>query len=301
MSRSRTSPAAALVATAVLLSLTPPAPAATTIGQTSAGTRNCGEDPGTSVQVATGPASRSYAVPAGGGVITSWQHDVATDTPAPVDVRLKVFRRVGTTNNYVTIGQSAVETLVTGGLKTFATRIPVQGGDLLGFSQIELGRTRCAVGGAAGDQVAFSNDPDPALGGTFPFSPALEPLLVNVAATLEPDADGDGFGDETQDACPSEGDTQGACVPPETTITKGPKDKTKKKKASFEFSSSEPGSTFQCSVDGKPFAPCISPDAEKVGKGKHEFAVQAVDPGGTVDPTPAGDSWKVKRKRKKGK
>ena len=27
--------------------------------------------------------------------------------------------------------------------------------------------------------------------------------LVNVRATVEPDADGDGFGDETQDACPS--------------------------------------------------------------------------------------------------
>ena len=32
-----------------------------------------------------------------------------------------------------------------------------------------------------------------------------------VAATIEPDADGDGFGDETQDQCPSQATTQGAC------------------------------------------------------------------------------------------
>jgi hypothetical protein len=34
---------------------------------------------------------------------------------------------------------------------------------------------------------------------------------LTVAATIEPDADGDGFGDETQDQCPSQATTQGAC------------------------------------------------------------------------------------------
>jgi hypothetical protein len=37
----------------------------------------------------------------------------------------------------------------------------------------------------------------------------LGELLVQ--ATVEPDGDGDGFGDETQDACPSQASTQGAC------------------------------------------------------------------------------------------
>ena len=35
-----------------------------------------------------------------------------------------------------------------------------------------------------------------------------------VAATIEPDADGDGFGDETQDKCPTQATTQGACDEP---------------------------------------------------------------------------------------
>ncbi|HYU62131.1 MAG TPA: hypothetical protein VEK39_15355 [Solirubrobacterales bacterium] len=91
---------------------------------------------------------------------------------------------------------------------------------------------------------------------------------------------------------PSAGDT----APPETTITKGPKDKTKKKTATFEFSSSEPGSTFQCSLDGGAFESCSSPHEVKVKKGKHSFAVRAQDGAGNLDPTPATSSWKVKQK-----
>jgi hypothetical protein len=34
---------------------------------------------------------------------------------------------------------------------------------------------------------------------------------LDLSATLEPDADHDGFGDETQDQCPTNASTQGAC------------------------------------------------------------------------------------------
>ncbi len=84
---------------------------------------------------------------------------------------------------------------------------------------------------------------------------------------------------------------------PETTITKGPKDKTKKKRARFEFTSSEPGSTFECSLDNRAFATCTSPHTVKVKKGKHSFAVRAKDQAGETDPTPATDSWKRKKKK----
>jgi len=88
----------------------------------------------------------------------------------------------------------------------------------------------------------------------------------------------------------------GDTTPPETTITKHPKDKTRKKTATFEFSSSEPGSTFQCSLDGAAFAACTSPDTLKAKKGKHSFEVRAADAAGNVDGSPATDDWKVKRK-----
>jgi DNA-binding beta-propeller fold protein YncE len=96
---------------------------------------------------------------------------------------------------------------------------------------------------------------------------------------------------------PSDGEAPDT-EPPETQITGGPKNKTKKKRANFEFISTEPGSTFECGLDGKAFEPCASPDQVKVKKGKHTFQVRATDAAGNIDPTPASDAWKV---RKKGK
>ena len=114
---------------------------------------------------------------------------------------------------------------------------------------------------------------------------------ANIAATLEPDADGDGFGDETQDACPTSAATNNDCAPPAATITNGPKDKTQKKRATFEFTGADARAvaSFQCSLDGGTFAPCTSPRTVKVKKGKHTFQVQAVDQAGNVArrlPTP---------------
>ena len=90
---------------------------------------------------------------------------------------------------------------------------------------------------------------------------------------------------------------------PETTITKRPKDKVKTKrkraKATFEFTSNEPGTSFECSVDNQPFAACASPFTTKVTKGRHNFAVRAKDAAGNVDGSSATDDWKVKRKKKK--
>ena len=86
---------------------------------------------------------------------------------------------------------------------------------------------------------------------------------------------------------------------PETTITKAPTDRTKKKLAVFEFASSEPGSTFQCSFDGEAFGACNSPLTRKVSKGKHTFQVRARDAAGNADPTEATDDWVVKKKRRK--
>jgi hypothetical protein len=86
----------------------------------------------------------------------------------------------------------------------------------------------------------------------------------------------------------------------DTTITKGPKDRTKKKRATFEFNADGiPGATFECSVDGRAL-PCTSPTTVRVKKGKHIFAVQGTVEGVTDD-TPATDEWKVKKKKKKKK
>jgi len=80
--------------------------------------------------------------------------------------------------------------------------------------------------------------------------------------------------------------------PPESTITKGPK-KTRKRKPKFKFTSNEPGATFQCKLDKRQFAPCVSPfTTPKLKSGKHKLQVRAVGAGGP-DPTPAVRKFRV--------
>jgi len=83
--------------------------------------------------------------------------------------------------------------------------------------------------------------------------------------------------------------------PPDTTITAGPKKKTKKRRPKFQFTSTQPGSVFQCQLDRGPFQPCASPfePPKKLKPGKHRFAVQAIDPAGNVDPAPAVRKFNV--------
>jgi hypothetical protein len=77
------------------------------------------------------------------------------------------------------------------------------------------------------------------------------------------------------------------------------KSKVKKRKATFEFTGTgNPPLTFECSLDGKPFAACTSPvKYKRLKRGRHTFAVRAIDATGT-DPTPAEKKFKVKRKRR---
>ena len=103
------------------------------------------------------------------------------------------------------------------------------------------------------------------------------------------------------------GSGSGPCdeTAPETAITNGPKKKlkTRKKrrraKAKFVFSASEPGTRFECSVDGGGLTACESPFKVKTRKGKHLFQVRATDQAGNVDATPASRNWKVKKNRMK--
>jgi subtilisin-like proprotein convertase family protein len=96
----------------------------------------------------------------------------------------------------------------------------------------------------------------------------------------------------------AEQSTAGAPQLPNTTIDKGPQKKSKKRKATFEFSSDQPSVTFECSLNGAAFTPCKSPDVVKAKKGANEFAVRATAGPGLTDASPAAYSWKVKKKRK---
>ena len=82
-------------------------------------------------------------------------------------------------------------------------------------------------------------------------------------------------------------------TPPDTTITAHPSDPSSGS-SSFSFASSEPGSSFQCSLDGAPYGACSSPRTlSGLTDGTHTFAVEAIDAAGNTDPTPASFTWTV--------
>jgi hypothetical protein len=81
---------------------------------------------------------------------------------------------------------------------------------------------------------------------------------------------------------------------PETSIDSGPAAETVERSASFGFSSSEAGSTFECSLDGAAFAACLSPQAYAgLALGTHRFAVSASDAAGNTDASPATRTWTI--------
>jgi hypothetical protein len=81
---------------------------------------------------------------------------------------------------------------------------------------------------------------------------------------------------------------------PDTSIVTAEPNPTNDPTGDFTFSATEPGSTFECSVDGGAFAPCGSSfSTPALSDGSHTIAVRAIDPNGNVDPTPATYAWVV--------
>jgi hypothetical protein len=81
---------------------------------------------------------------------------------------------------------------------------------------------------------------------------------------------------------------------PNTTITSSPGNPSPSTSASFSFVSTEPGSTFQCQLDGAGFSPCSSPQAYSgLADGSHTFQVLATDAAGNTDASPASFTWTV--------
>ena len=74
-------------------------------------------------------------------------------------------------------------------------------------------------------------------------------------------------------------------VRPLVTIDSGPTGLTNDPEPSFAFSSSKPGSSFECRVDSGSFASCSSPlQIGRLDDGSHTFAVRATDSTGNTGP-----------------
>jgi hypothetical protein len=221
-----------------------------------------------------------------GGAVTTAQADVAKfGTSADWIMQINEVDGSGTPTNTVlastTIPDSAVpagDSIITG---TFANPAPVSAGQRYALVVTRPGSTGLGVGlRTSGDCpgrffTSFSQ--------TDPFNGQSQDMIFAVSVTVLPEPVGPV--DSTL---------------PDATITKGPKDKTKQKTATFEFIGSDARAVagFECSLDGEAFRACSSPITYKVRKGKHTFQVQAIDTAGNVGP-PATDTWTVKKKRRR--
>jgi hypothetical protein len=114
--------------------------------------------------------------------------------------------------------------------------------------------------------------------------------------------DGNGDGVAARDMGAFEAPAAPDSRPPETTLARGKRKLHGRRHGAVftaAFSSSEPGSRFECKVDGGPFVACVSPFRKRLSFGHHRFEVRAVDAAGNVDPTPAAASIAVLRVHRK--
>jgi hypothetical protein len=174
------------------------ASAATVIGQTSSGGDTCAAG-STASFVQSQSASSAYSVPAGGGVITSWTHNAQGG--AGQMAKLKVYRPHPGPNGFLVVGHSDPAPL-SPGISVHPTRLPVQAGDVIGITNAGSASIRCTFTGGAGDLEA-SSGLDAADGFPVTFGATTNAKRVNVSAVVEPDPDLDGYGDDSQDNCPS--------------------------------------------------------------------------------------------------
>ena len=205
----------AVTAGAVFATLAAPsgAGAAVSLGQTGAPNLSC-DDQFYLVQSAS-EGDPSYAVPQGPyGVITSWSFQGYGGDAGPGTGRLFVWRPTAAPNQFIYVDSTSPEVFVAGVVKTFAARLPVQAGDVLGMSASKP----CLLGGPGrpvGDEVRyFGSATEPLKGSTQTTTNVESGWRILIAANVEPDSDRDGFGDETQDQCPTNATTQGPCPQP---------------------------------------------------------------------------------------
>jgi hypothetical protein len=203
---------------AVALIVPSGASAAQTIGHAADGSGCSGGESYTQ-----GPLMASTYSPTASGVITSWS-SFAAATPNTHLVLLVLKPNPAGSTHFIATQEDQSRTLTqAGALNTFSgIHLPIQAGEQLGLF-LPSGDADCFIDAPPDDGLFFTGGQAP-LNTDANFTGANTNRLLNASAVVEPDADRDGFGDETQDACPSLASAQGACP-----VTKRKKCKKRKK------------------------------------------------------------------------
>jgi hypothetical protein len=195
-------------------------PSITTLGELATNTHASCEEKHLYLQVSSAASLPSYTVPAPGGIITSWSETPLAGSSG--SERLVIAQPAAVAGQYTALAVSPEENISAG---TFAIHVPVQAGDILGLEPTSKD-VHCTFedslpAGTNGDLIE-------AIPGEFNAGELLvaqhskpgtenEKLAgerLNLQATMEPDADHDGYGDVTEDGCPTDPSTHAACPIP---------------------------------------------------------------------------------------
>src|SRR3954447_3974790 len=142
------------------------------------------------------------------GVIVRWRINSGSAGNA---VELRVLRQ-GTGTSYTGRGKSSTQMTVSGKSPLFDTRLPIKKDDSIGVDahNSALVFASNSPGASAVLWGAVNSFPMALPDGTSGSGDAQTSKELLVQAVEEPDADGDTFGDESQDACPANPDRQAA-------------------------------------------------------------------------------------------
>lgn len=169
------------------------------------------------VWVSTGHASTNPlpVVAPISGVITEWtvntdivvesEGKLAGEFPRILQQRLLALRAEG--ESFKVVGEASGGPLNLKGNNTYTARLPVQAGDFLGIAGNPFA-AYCETKDPA-DTYAAATGGTP-VGSIFRVERSTG-LQVPIVARVEPDVDGDGYGDETQDQCPQSAAYQTPC------------------------------------------------------------------------------------------
>jgi hypothetical protein len=164
----------------------------------------------------TTEGAASYAFPFS-GILTKVRVFVGEETQPSDTFQARTFRALSASNASVIDGgeQHSLSGLPLEAPSTFVDRIPAAAGDLLGarfaVNSFVKETPRYFPTASATDAASFGAvTADPVIGSSFSTNNTTK-ARVNVQAVLEPDEDGDGYGDASQDLCPGSPTATAAC------------------------------------------------------------------------------------------
>ncbi|HZO05142.1 MAG TPA: hypothetical protein VFB52_02050, partial [Solirubrobacterales bacterium] len=130
------------------------------------------------------------------GVLTHWRTNVIP-VPFAIPATMKVLRLNAATLTASVVGEATGAAL--SGSNTFPVRLPIQAGDYLGISGgSQVGALICETAVDSGLVTMLNAGP----GNSVPYEAGSGEIRVPLVGVIEPDVDGDGYGDESQDGCP---------------------------------------------------------------------------------------------------